>query len=117
MLSAKFRLKKQFFPLVLKQNKAFSGDYLTLRVHRRLEIETNFKKVSNWAVVISNKVIPHSVDRHLIKRRIHAILEKLLAQIPDNLDIIIQINKNPLKLSFLELENELVVALKDAKLK
>lgn len=113
MLPVKNRISKQLLPVVLKQNKAFKADYLTLRLHLRHQGEINFNQPAKLAVIVSNKILPRSVDRHLIKRRLHAILEPLWGKLADNLDLIIQVTKNPLKLSFKELETEVLDLLKN----
>lgn len=108
MLPTKNRISKQLLPAILKQNKAFSADHLTLRLHLRHQGDLDWGKPAKLAVIISNKTLPRSVDRHLIKRRLHAILGPLWAKLGDNRDIIIQVTKNPLKLSFGELEKEVL---------
>jgi len=113
MLPARNRISKQLLPAVLKQNKAFRADYLTLRLHLHHQGDLDWGKPAKLAVIINNKTLPRSVDRHLVKRRLHAILEPLWAKLGNNLDLIIQVTKNPLKLSFRELENEVLGLLKN----
>jgi ribonuclease P protein component len=116
MLPVKYRIKKEFLPTVLKQNKAFSSPKINLRVHFRSASELNFNKQSRLAVIVSKKVAPLAITRHLIKRRIMAVLEKVWLTIPDNLDIIIQIKEDVSKLDFSDLEKEVLVLLKTAKI-
>jgi ribonuclease P protein component len=115
MLPVKYRIKKEFLPLVLKQNKVFPSKYFNLRVHHRLSTEANYGKDSGVAVVIGNKVSPLSVGRHLIKRRIHAVLEKVWLKIVANLDIIIQVKESLDKVAIKDLEKELFELLETAK--
>ncbi|MFA6476338.1 MAG: ribonuclease P protein component [Candidatus Paceibacterota bacterium] len=115
MLPVKYRIKKELLPLVLKQNKVFPSKYFNLRVHHRLSTEANYDKNPRLAVVIGNKVSPLSVGRHLIKRRIHAILEKVWLEVEGNLDLIIQVKENLEKTTFIDLEKDLLGLLKTAK--
>lgn len=115
MLPVKYRIRKDSLPLVLKQNKVFPSVYLDLRVHNRLSTEFNYGQSSRVAVVIPNKVSPLSTSRHLIKRRIHAVLEKIWPDLSFSKDIIVQIKKSPLELSREELEKEIFGVLRTAK--
>ena len=115
MLPVKNRIKKELLPPVLKQNRVFSSSHLNLRVHHRLSTEENYGQSARLAVIIPNKVSPLSTDRHLIKRRIQAVLEKIWVTIGDNLDIIVQVKESPLKLEFCDLEKEILDLLKTAK--
>ena len=116
MLPVKNRITKQLLPVILKQNKAFRAEYLTLRLHLRHEGEVGYGQPAKLAVIIANKTLSCSVDRHLIKRRIHAILGPSWPQINNNLDLIIQINKSPIDLSFNNLKNEILSILKEANI-
>lgn len=116
MLPVKYRIKKELLPLVLKQNKVFPSNLFNLRVHHRLSTEANYSKDSRVAVVIGNKVSPLSVGRHLVKRRIHAVLEKVWPEVLINIDIIVQVKENIEKMEFSESEKELLSLLKTAKI-
>lgn len=115
MLPVKYRIKKEFLPLVLKKNKVFSSPHFNIRVHNRLSSESNFGQDSRIAVIISNKVAPLSVSRHLIKRRLHGILEKIWGEMVKDIDFILQVKENTLDLGASELENELLGLLRAAK--
>lgn len=117
MLPLKYRIKKQSLPVVLKKNKVFSADFYDLRVHHRLNDNPDYNKPAKLAVVVANKVIPSSVKRHLIKRRIHTVLEKKWSCFGVNIDLIIQIkDKKILELSLIDLEKSLLGLLKSVKI-
>lgn len=111
MLPAKNRIKKGFLPDILKQSRPFSSAYFVLRVHLRGDLVVPHPRV---AIIISKKVAPKAVDRHLIKRRISAVLEKIIRQARD-VDFIFLAQRNILELSPSELEKELLNLLKEAK--
>lgn len=115
MLPVKYRIKKELLPLVLKQNRVFSSSNFSLRLHNRFEAEPNWGKQSRLAVIISNKIAPLSTRRHLIKRQIHAVLEKVWSATANNLDIIIQVKGDVLKLDFPDPDKELLDLLRTAK--
>ena len=115
MLPVKYRIKKEFLPLVLKQNKVFSSPNFNLRLHNRFEAEPGFNKQTRLAVIIPNKITPLSTGRHLLKRRIHAVLEKVWPATKNNLDIIVQIKENASKLDFSDLDKEIIDLLRTAK--
>ena len=102
-------------PLVLKQNNVFSSPNFNLRLHYRSLAEPNFNKQARLAVIIPNKITPLSTGRHLIKRRIHAVLEKVWSVTGNNLDVIVQIKENASKLNFSDLDKEIVDLLRTAK--
>lgn len=116
MLPVKYRIKKEFLPLTLKQSKVFPSPDFSLRVHFRSLNETNFNKPAKLAIIVSKKVSPLSVTRHLIKRRISTVLEKIWPSIPDNLDIIIQAQRDLSQLSFPDLDKKLIDLLKTAQI-
>jgi len=116
MLPVKYRIKKDFLPTVLKQNKAFSSPKINLRVHFRSASEPNFNKQVRLTVIISKKVAPLAVTRHLIKRRVIAVLEKVWLTIPNNLDVVVQVKEDVSKLNFSDLEKDVLALLKTAKI-
>ncbi len=116
MLPVKYRIKKEFLPIVLKQSKVFSSPNLSLRVHIRSSFELNFNKPARSAIIISKKVTPLAVTRHFTKRRISSVLEKIWLTIPNNLDIVIQVKKDVSKIVFLDLEKETLDLLRTAKI-
>ena len=115
MLPVKNRIKKELLPLVLKQNKVFPSSFFNIRVHHRLSTELNYGQNARLAVTIPNKVSPLASSRHLIKRQIHAVLEKIWPEVITNLDLIVQVKENPVKMDFQDLEKELLNLLKTAK--
>ncbi len=116
MLPVKYRINKELLPLVLKQNRVFSSPSLNIRVHNRLSTEENYGQSPRVAVVIGNKVVPLSARRHLIKRRLHAILEKIWPEVVNNSDIIIQVKEDLSRLEFKQFEEEVLALIRTAKI-
>lgn len=112
MLPTKNRIGKGFLPDILRQSRPFNSAYFVLRVHLRGEEEVPYPRI---AIVISKKVAKRAVDRHLIKRRISAILERLVKQLKIS-DLVFLVQKNTLELSTEDLEKELLGPLKEAKI-
>lgn len=118
MLPVKRRIPKQSLLVALKQNKVFSSELVTLRVHfRKFDPATPSSKTNLFSVIIPNKVLPRAVDRHLIKRRIYQIIEEELKNLKENqTNLIIKIKKNPLNLNFSELKKEIIKLFNQARL-
>lgn len=112
MLPTKNRIGKGFLPDILRQSRPFSSAYFVIRVHLRKEDLAPYPRI---AIVISKKVAGRAVDRHLIKRRISAILENLINQFKI-VDFIILVQKNTLELKKEDLERDLLGLLKEAKI-
>jgi ribonuclease P protein component len=116
MLPVKYRIKKEFLPLALKQSRVFFLPHFSLRVHLRSSLDQNFNKPARLAIIISKKVAPLAVARHLIKRRVSSALEKIWLTLPCNLDIILQVKEDVSKLDFSDLEKEILALLRTAKI-
>lgn len=67
------------------------------------------------SIVVAKKVAPKAVDRNLIRRRVSAVLAGYLAKISD-IDLVLIVQKNPLEKNFVDLSQEIVALLRQAKL-
>ncbi len=89
MLSTKRRIKKEFFPKIIKEGVFVHGDNFYLRLlDRKDHLPTLF------AFVVPLKVKKTSVGRHLIKRKLTSIVEKVLSDIKPGFSIIIFVKKD-----------------------
>lgn len=70
------------------------------------------EKPSLFGFVVPNKVKKTSVGRHLIKRRMSAVVEKLLITLKPGISAIVFAKKDVSKVAFSEIEKELVELLK-----
>jgi len=103
MLPKDRRINKGSFDEILKKAPFFHTDTFFSRVLMRKD-----KQPSLFAVVVTVKVEKTSVGRHLIKRRILGVLEKLLINTKPGLSCIIYCKKNLLTFSFKEVEKETI---------
>jgi ribonuclease P protein component len=111
MLPLKRRIKKDSFDKIMKEGLFLHGTNLYLRVLDRKD-----SLPSLFAFVIPAKVQKTSVGRHLIKRRLSAVVENLLISIKTGLSVILLAKKDVSTLPYLELEKEITELLKKAKI-
>ena len=71
MLSRKFRVTKEDMELVIRSGKGPSHDFFYVKT-----LANNLNN-SRFAVIVSKKIEKTSVGRHLLKRRVWAIIDKL----------------------------------------
>jgi len=102
MLPIKRRLKKEPFTQVMKKGLFEHSSSLYLKYLR-----SQRENPSLFAFVVPVKVEKTSVGRHLSKRRVTSVVEKLLSQIKPGFLGIIFLKKNIAHLSYLELEDEI----------
>lgn len=99
MLPTKRRIKKEFFPKIIKEGVFVSGDNFYLRLlNRKDNLPTLF------AFVVPLKVKKTSVGRHLIKRKLTAVVEKVLLDIKPDFSIIFFVKKDVSRLLNIEKE-------------
>ena len=115
MLPVDRRIKKQTLPFIFKQNRAYSSEFFILRVNFPAVVKINANQ-SRFAVIVANKTIPRAVDRHLVKRRIHQLIQEFKNLKKENLNLIIQIKKSPLNLTMEELKTELELIFNQARI-
>jgi len=111
MLPTKNRVKKEFFAEIMKNGQFFHGENLYLRLLMKKE-----QKSPTFSFIIPNKVKKTSVGRHLIKRRISAVVEKALSNIKTDSSGLVFVKKDVSRLPYSEITKEVVVLLKKAKI-
>jgi ribonuclease P protein component len=111
MLPIKRRVKKALFPKIMKEGIFLHGINFYLRLlDRKDALPTLF------SFVVPNKVKKTAVGRHLIKRRISAVVENLLTTIKPGFLVIFFAKKDVSSLPFGEVEKEIVELMRKAKL-
>ena len=111
MLPKSLRVKKQDFPVLIKEGLVFYGLNLQLRLF--------WPKGSNktrFSVVVSAKAVRSSVQRHKYKRLIRALVEGLFPRLVLGADFVIFIQKNLNKKTKDEITEEAINLIKKAKL-
>lgn len=103
MLPIKRRIKKGLFPKIIKEGVSGHGSNFYLKILDRKDVLPSL-----FAFVVPLKVKKTSVGRHLIKRRMTAIVEKVLSDIKVGLSIIIFVKKDVSLLPYFEIEKELL---------
>lgn len=71
MLSRKYRIKKEDIEKIIKRGKGPIFDFFYVRIF------TNNFSNKRFAVIVSKKTQKTSVGRHLLKRRIWAVLDEM----------------------------------------
>lgn len=85
MLPKKYRLGLR----TERQRVTATGKTLHSQLFTIIATAQNSPSLPRFAVIVSTKFHPHSVQRHRIKRLIHQILQENLSSLPQNRDIII----------------------------
>lgn len=121
MLPTNRRVRKESFDKIIKEGIFVHGNSLYLRLLsisliKSTKSSENTILPSRFGFVVPNKVEKTSVGRHLIKRRLTAIVEKLLITIKPGFSVIVFVKKDILPLSFAEVEKEMAELLKKAKM-
>jgi ribonuclease P protein component len=111
MLPTKRRVKKESFAKIMKDGVFLHAPNLYLRFLDRKD-----ESPSLFGFVVPNKVKKTSVGRHLIKRRLTVIVEKLLLDIKDGFSGILFVKKDITPLPVPEIEKEIIDLLKKAKI-
>jgi len=95
----------------MKEGVFVHGDNFYLRF-----LLKNDQSPTLFSFVVPNKVKKTSVGRHLIKRKMTAVVEKALSDIKNGWSVIIFTKKDISKLSFNEIEKDIWELLKKAKI-
>jgi ribonuclease P protein component len=101
MLPTKRRIKKEFFPKIVKEGLFVHSNNFYLRLLDRKD-----QQPSLFAVVVPIKVKKTSVGRHLIKRKIIAAVESYLSNTLPGYSSIIFVKKDTSLLPYREIKNE-----------
>lgn len=109
-----------------KAHKMKTEDHLNTRSEKglfvysdlfSLKVLENKDKTDIWSIIVSSKVAKRAVDRNKIRRRIYTIIEKNRKNLIKQDFIGVFIVKGPiLKVSFVEIEQEVKKSLKKAGL-
>ena len=89
MLPLKRKVKKEIFDQIMKKGVFVHSDSFYLKF-----LPQNTDLPSNFAFVVPIKVKRTSVGRHLIKRRMTAVVEKVLSYTKNGFFVIISIYSN-----------------------
>ena len=108
MLPKKYRLSQdRDFARVYQGGRFFSAGFIMLKVLAR-----NNSPEIRFGIVVSAKVSKKANKRNLLKRRIRAIIQKVLPQCKNGFDVVVLTNKEVLNRKFAELEKTLQDLLK-----
>ena len=111
MLPIKRRINKETFNLVMKDGVfvSLNGVYLKYTVKKD-------PSPSLFAFVVPKKVKKTSIGRHLLKRKMTAVVEKVILNIKNGYFIIIFAKEGVCTLPYNEIEKEILNLLKKANL-
>lgn len=110
MLPIKNRVKKESFSKIMKEGVFVLSEHFSLRLLDRKDA-----KPSLFALVVPNKVQKTSVGRHLLKRKMSAVVEKVFPNLKTGYSVIIFAKKDIARSPFGEMEKEILGLLKKAK--
>ena len=107
MLPKKFRATKKEIENTLKNGKIISAGFIYAKVsYRDLKNPT-------FAIIVPKKTEKTSVGRHLLKRRVGAVLESIIPSIENfNRTIIFFVQKSTTKPDFSEIKKSVLEILK-----
>ena len=111
MLPIKRRVKKESFPKIMKDGVFLHAPNFYLRFLDRKD-----NSPSLFGFVVPNKVKKTSVGRHLIKRKLTVVVEKVLSDTKSGLSCLFFVKKDITLLSSQETEKEIIDLLKKAKI-
>jgi ribonuclease P protein component len=111
MLPTKRRVKKESFAKIMKDGVFLHAPNLYLRFLDRKD-----ESPSLFGFVVPNKVKKTSVGRHLIKRKLTAMVEKALPNTKSGLSCLFFVKKDTTLLSDIEIEKEIIDLLKKGKI-
>jgi len=102
-------VNRALFSVILKEGRTYHSPHLSLRVHRIKPTEEGV-----FAFVVSKKVTKSAVRRNLLKRRGRHILRASADTIQRSFAGIVFFKKGAEKLSFYELQEEILLLLRKA---
>ena len=111
MLSTKRRVKKESFGKIMKDGVFLHAPNFYLRFLNKKD-----DSPSLFGFVVSNKVKKTSVGRHLIKRKVTAVVEKHILSLKSGFSCLIFVKKDISLFSLAKIEEEVVDLLKRAKI-
>jgi len=111
MLPIKRRVRKESFEKIIKDGFFIHANYFYLKALNR-----NDEKPSLFGFVVPNKIKKTSVGRHLIKRKMSAVVEKFLLKVRLGFSCVFFLKKDIFTPSYKEIEKEILELLKKAKI-
>ena len=108
MLSKTNRIPRSLFKDALLGSRFLASPFFTLRY------KTTTKPEKRFSFVVSKEVSKKAVERNLIRRRGYSIINTNLKNIKSGINCAFRTKKGVIKLSFKELEGEVVGLLKKA---
>lgn len=117
MLSKKKKVSRILFPVIIKESKSIYSPLITLRFFQRKSNSVLGKKTdkeSKFSFVVSRKIIKDAVKRNRLKRRGYNIITKNKENIRDLFNCIFFFKKGAEKISFKELEKQVIFLLEKA---
>jgi ribonuclease P protein component len=103
MLPINKRVKKDAFPEIMKKGRFLHGENLYI-----VSLDRKDALPSRFSFVVPAKVKKTSVGRHLIKRRLTAVVEKALTQIKPGFSAILYAKKDISAFSYQKTEKEIL---------
>lgn len=113
MLPKQSRVKKDLFPKIMKEGVFLHSLNFYVR-YLPHPTPLKLRGASFFSFVVPNKVIKTSVGRHLLKRKMSAVVEKLLIAQKPSISAVIFSKKDVSKVAFEEVEKEITELLKKA---
>ncbi len=110
MLPKTKRVERSVFPETLQRGKSVYSPFLNLKCLKR-----NDAKESKFSFVVSKAVAKKAVDRNLLRRRGYSTIKDNQAKIKDSFTCIFFFKKESIKLSFRELEKDILFLLKKSE--
>ena len=112
MLPKKYRAKRSDIEETIKKGIIIPSMFLYAKISKKE------KEKPSFAIIISKKTEKNSVGRHLIKRRINAVLENNLKNINPNFKkaLIFFVKKSKKPISYYEIEKNVKEIIKKAGL-
>ena len=110
MLSKQNKISRKTFLNIFKKGLVIFAPNISLRYFK-----TNKENNPKFSFVVSKAVDKKAVNRNLLKRRGYSIARKHIKKIKNNCFFIFFFKKGAVKLSFKDLEEEIVYLLKKSK--
>ena len=108
MLPTNRRVKKELFPEIMKKGLFLSSQSLSLKALNRKD-----NKPSLFSFVVPAKIVKTSAKRHLIKRKMTAVVEKKLKEVKNGFSVLFFLIKGTI--TYEELEEEILSLLLKSK--
>ena len=113
MLPSKRRIRKKEFSYILLNTKRFNSTHLLLSI---AGFEQEQEKLSRFAFSVSKKVAKRSVDRNRLRRRGYSIISKYISDIKSGYFFVFSFKKGSEKITFIDLEKEILELLKSCRM-